>query len=246
MNELSKEAHGVIESYLRLPIGAGAVTPYFNNRRAKIRAGLRALIGKGSPKEIADEARIIALREKVDVKSLDSATLKRFLVDKGLGIDCSGFAYHVLDAESRVRNSKPLKSYLALKLSPLRSLLARLRTAEQVSVAVLARDDNSSPVRAKDAQPGDIVTLLNPEYNHVLVIESSEKTDKNIVLRYVHSYAWPHEGVYGHGVRRGTITLAGDDIMRGIWDESGTPVDFEKIRHIERAEIRRLRAFQKR
>lgn len=239
---LTPEAQKVIESYLHLPIGAGAVTPYFNNRRTKIRAGLRALIGKGSPQEIADEAEIIALREKADIKGLDSVVLKKFLVDKGLGIDCSGFAYHTLDAESHARNSKPLRSYLTFRLNPIRRLLARLRTAEQVSVAVLADDTNSVAVGTKDVEAGDIITLMNPLYNHVLVIESV----KGNMINYVHSYAWPDEGVYGHGVRRGTLTLSNSDLMKGVWLENGRAVDFQKIRTIEKAEVRRLRAFQKR
>lgn len=236
---LTPEAQKVIESYLRLPIGAGCVTPYFNNRRAKVRGGLRALVGKGSPQEIVEEAEIIALREKVPVKTLDTTMLKKFLVDKGIGIDCSGFAYHILDAESRARNSKPLKAYLSFKLNFLRRLLARLRTAEQVSVSVLTDGANSAPVDIRDAEAGDIITLMNPLYNHVLVIESV----KGNMINYVHSYAWPDEGVYGHGVRRGTLTLSNNDLMKGVWLENGRAVDFQKIRPIEKAEIRRLRAF---
>lgn len=235
---LSPEANKIIESYLHLPIGAGAVTPYFNNRRTKIRRGLRALIGKGSPREIVEEAEIIALREKVDVKTLDTDVLKKFLVDKGIGIDCSGFAYHVLDAESHARNGKSLKSYLTFRLNPLRRLLARLRTAEQVSVNVLADNTNSTPINAKDVRVGDIITLLNPLYNHVLVIESVNGN----LLNYIHSYAWPDEGVYGHGVRRGTLTLSNNDLMKGVWLENGRSVNFQKIRTVEKAEIRRLKA----
>jgi len=245
-NMLTPEAKHVIESYLHLPLGIGCVTPYFNNRRAKIRGGLRALIGKGSPKEITEEAEIIALREKVSVKSLDSTMLKKFLVDKGLGIDCSGFAYHILDAESRAKNKKPLRAYLTFKLNPLRRLIARLRTAEQVSVTILADNANSATVSLRDAQSGDIIILLSSEYNHVLVIESIEQKNSETLLHYVHSYAWPDEGVYGHGVRRGTLNLRDENLLGGTWIENGRSVDFQKIRTIQTAQIRRLRAFQKR
>jgi hypothetical protein len=240
---LSPEANKVIDSYLHLPLGCGPVTPYFNNRRAKIRGGLRALIGKGSPEEIVEEAEIIALRNKVDIKSLDTVTLKKFLVDKGLGIDCSGFAFHVLNAESLARNGKRLGAYLTARTTLLRQFIARLREAENVSVAHLASDANSSAIRYDEARPGDIITLLNPEYNHVLVIESADRTGSTVTLHYIHSYAWPEEGVYGHGVRRGTLSLSNGDIMKGVWVENGGTVDFQKIRPIDRAEIRRLKAF---
>ena len=51
---LSASALKIINDYLHLPIpGHDVVCPYYNNRRANLRAGLRALIGKGNPEDIA-------------------------------------------------------------------------------------------------------------------------------------------------------------------------------------------------
>ncbi|PJE73865.1 MAG: hypothetical protein COV01_03425 [Candidatus Taylorbacteria bacterium CG10_big_fil_rev_8_21_14_0_10_41_48] len=240
---LSPEAQKTIESYINLPIGAGCVTPYFNNRRKKIRGGLRALIGKGSPKEIVEEAEIVALREKADLKNLDSVTLKKFLVDKNLGIDCSGFAFHVLNAESLAVNGKRLGAYLTSQKGFLRRFISRFREAENISVSHLVSEENSTVVNIQNAQSGDIITLLNSEYNHVVIIESVEHNDANTTLHYIHSYAWPEDGVYGHGIHRGTLTLSNENIMRGTWIEDGHVVNFEKKRPVEKAELRRLKAF---
>ncbi len=242
---LSPESQSVIASYLRLPIGVGCVTPYFNNRRAKIRAGLRALIGKGSPREIVEEAEIIALRQKVSLTTLDEATLKRFLVDVGLGIDCSGLAYHILDAESRARTGSSLSRHLSLRVGFFRRLIARLRPAEQVSVRVLAHDANSLPVKASDARPGDILTLMSTEYDHVLLIEHVTRHGSTTTIGYIHAFAWPTDGVYGHGVRRGTIEISGDDLPKARFEENGITVNFAQGRSIEHMAVRRLRVFQK-
>lgn len=240
---LTKEATKTIESYLNLPLGTGVTTPYFNNRRTKIRAGLRALIGKGSPEEIVDEAHIIALRKKIDVNSMTKEDLSRFLVDHHIGIDCSGLAYHILDAECREKTGAPLRKYLRFSLSPLRRLVLPLRTAEQVSVTVLSENENSYPVSQKEARPGDIIVLLSDDYNHVLVVENVEHKNNITILHYVHSFAWRDEGRYGHGVRRGTLKISDENLLGGEWLENNHLVSFQNIRQIKTAQIRRLKAF---
>ncbi len=85
MNTLSPEAEKIVEKYLLLPVGVGCQTPYFNNRRTKIRGGLRALVGKGMPEEIAEEAEMFSIRERVGIKKMIAGDLKKFLVDHGLG-----------------------------------------------------------------------------------------------------------------------------------------------------------------
>src|SRR3989344_4173036 len=97
---LSKNALDVMEQYLHLPFAKQHIScPYFNNKRSGIRGGLRALIGKGSPEEIAEEAKILAMKEHVLLNTLANDALKQFLVNHTIGIDCSGFVYHVLAAE---------------------------------------------------------------------------------------------------------------------------------------------------
>src|SRR3989344_1132631 len=87
--------------------------PYFNNKTLGTRGALKAEVGKGSPEDIREEVKNIAIREKINIDNLDKDNLKRFLVDHNIGIDCSGFAYHVLNEESKERGKGNLGNNIA-------------------------------------------------------------------------------------------------------------------------------------
>jgi len=223
---LAKEAENIVENYLNLPAGLGCQTPYFNNLRRRSRGALLVLIGKGSPEEIAEEAKRFALKDRVDLKNLPKETIKKFLVDYSLGVDCSGFAYHVLDAEVRALKNQPLKKSIKIKGGLFRKLIAKLRPAGNIGVATLAFPENSFEVDAAKAKPGDIIVFLGTgreqKYNHALVVESVERDGNGTKIGYVNSYAWPSDGAYGHGVSRGKITVpAGAELLSGKWEEKG-------------------------
>lgn len=225
---LPKPAQDVIERYLKLPIGQGIAAPYFNNRRSSVRAGLRATIGKGSPSEIVEEAEILAKREHVELSSLDQKTLTRFLVDHNLGIDCSGFAYHVL---------KPLffrlpehTFFLKYNGSPLRKLIAFIRPAENASVRTFADKKNSKRVTMAEVRAGDIIVRLakkddRKRTDHILIVESVDRDDiaLPLAINYVHSIAWSADGMYNHGVRRGSIKIKDlyGTLTEQEWTEQG-------------------------
>lgn len=227
--ELSQESKNVIEGYLSLPFESGQPNcPYFNNTRDRKRAGFAVQIGKGSPKEIIEEAQSYAIKERVDLDNLDQEALKIFLVNHKLGVDCSGMTYHILDAETKERGLGSLSSHVKLSLvtNPLRRLLARFRNNQNVSAATFAHQDNSTEIGLKDVAPGDIITMIGPHQttgeelpNHILLIEAVDYVnDEPQILHYVHSIAAPEEGVYGHGMRRGQIEIT--DLNGSLYDQS--------------------------
>ena len=62
---LSKEALNIIKEYKEMEISGIKIScPYFINKGQKIRAGLKVMIGKGSPKDIKEER---------DLKKLDKS-----------------------------------------------------------------------------------------------------------------------------------------------------------------------------
>jgi hypothetical protein len=88
----------VIDQYLNFKVGnAVCSVPYFNNKTVKARGTLRAFGGKGSPKDIFEETETLLLKSHVAVESINNETLKKFLADSNIGIDCSAFAYYVLN-----------------------------------------------------------------------------------------------------------------------------------------------------
>lgn len=240
----------MIDQYMALPIGSKPSCPYFNNKRQKARGSLRVIIGKGTPKEIAEECEIQAIQSRVDISSLSGEKLKEFLVKKNLGVDCSGFAYHVLNALSHELTGKSLRKHLFIHRNGFfGGLISRMRPAENVNVLAFADARNSYAVNAKEAKPGDIVVFLGTgkekTYNHILVITAVENGEKETIITYAHSYAWPSDGEYGHGVREGTISIADDDILKGKWREQGQTgrdnYTFESALDAEQVFVRRMK-----
>lgn len=231
IDRLPTAAQNVIEDYVKFPIGKVAV-PYYNNRRSGVRAGFRAAVGKGTPQEIAEEAEIMARREGVDLTKLDDIAITRFLVDHNLGIDCSGFVYHVL---------KPLffrapehTSFLKYKGSPLRKLIAFIRPVENASVRVFADPKNSSIFSTAQVRVGDIIVRLSPKsdpkiIDHMMIVEAVERNEAALPLTifYIHSVAWQSDGMYKHGVRRGSIRITNlhGSLIEQEWTEQGKSGD---------------------
>lgn len=216
---VSENALTVIDQYLNFRIGnANCPIPYFNNRNLGLKGQMRARVGKGSPKDIFDELQDIFILEKIDSKTLDSTSLQKILVEKNIGIDCSGFAYYVLNAESEARGKGTLDKHLSFPFSSgiMGKIRAKLRPVENVGVATLAHNDNSKVLNITQAEPGDMITMLGPENesrgdpqrNHILIIHQVEYQNfMPTTLHYSHSISWPSDGEYSHGVRQGKIEI---------------------------------------
>lgn len=275
---LSQPALDIINHYLNLDIGGKKIqTPYFNNRRKNIRGALRVLIGKGNPEDIAEEATIFSLREKVDLKNLSVEDLKKYLIDHNLGIDCSGLVYHILDAELKAKNLGGLKKYIHRPWikNPLRKLIAHLRSVENTGVSTFNNSANSEEINLKDIQPGDLIIMMGAgpkqDYNHILFVnrvipsptqgegslsntsnKSNDKTNFNtlkrdssplgfgIVIKYTHSFQYPTDGLYNHGVRQETITIIDNNknLLEQNWSE---PQMQEYVKKAKEIKIKRLK-----
>lgn len=212
-NALTGKAEKVAFDFLNLPIGGKLVrTPYYNNKHKRVRGGLRALVGKGKPEEIVEEALIMSMKERVNLNELDQANITKFLVDHNLGIDCSGLAYHILDTESKERGLGSIGPRLSY---PLRggmlgwlSRLIRRRYVENADTLTLAHPTNSHEVAVGDVAPGDMVVLIERgtgERNHTFIVK--DVGDKEITL--IHSIATPEDGKYNHGVRLEVLSKSG-------------------------------------
>ncbi len=223
---LSKQALQIIENYQNLSIGKHKIVcPYFNNRRSGVRGALRVLIGKGSPKDIEEEALLFALREKIDLDNLNEEELKKFLVDHNLGIDCSGFVYHILDVEL-----KGLKKHLKhpwIK-NPLRKLIAKLRIVENTGVSTFNNDVNTSEVKLSDAKPGDMIIMMNTglknDLHHILLVSSITTENSELrTLNYTHSFQFTTDGQYNHGIKQGEIKIS--NLKKGLLDQKWSEVE---------------------
>ena len=233
---LSEKALTTIDQYLHFKVRSAVTSiPYFNNNRTSLRAGLRAAIGKGSPRDIYEEVEIALAKEHVALTPgsvasgafvpgvITGESLKHFLVDKNIGIDCSGFAYYVLNSESLAQGKNSLDKHLSFPRCKgiLGMIRAKMRPIENANVATFASDKNTRIVELKNIAPGHIITMLSSDEiknaagrtifdnrDHILVVHQVEY--QNFIpttVHYSHSIAWPTDGEYGHGVRQGIITI---------------------------------------
>lgn len=222
---LSDRALSTIEQYERFTIAKATCSiPYFNNKVTRSRASLRTLAGKGSPKDIHEEIMGILLKSRVDQSIITDESLKKILTDNNIGIDCSGFAYYILNAESESQNKGPLDKHI--HFVNCHGLFGKMRCAlrpvENCDVSTLAHDKNSKVIPINELQPGDIITMQggpeNAERDHILVIYQIEY--QNFVptkLHYAHAVAYPTDGIYGTGIKKGIIHIV--DVTKGIMDQ---------------------------
>ena len=253
---LSQPALKVIENYLNFQAGPGACSiPYYNNRTAKTRAALRTHIGKGSPEDIKEELETLILKNKIDSLSFTDESLKKLLVDNGLGIECSGFCYHVLEAESQSRGHGTISKKITFINCNgfIGQIRCSIRPIENCDVETFADDKNSRVISTKDVLPGDIITMTpdldGKDRNHILIIKEvhyNNSIPQEII--YSHSIAYPEDGVYGTGVRDGQIQIKDPNkpIIESTWIEGvrygDTSPLFIRAKR-SKTEIRRLNWF---
>lgn len=250
---LSNRALSVIDQYLNFKVGNAICSiPYFNNKTTKVRAGLAVNSGKGSPKEIFEETESLLVKAHATKDSLTSERLKKILTDNNIGIDCSGFAYYVLNAQSIELGKGSLDKHISFVQASgfFRKVMASLRPIENIGVLTFANDKNSRVIPLKEIQPGDIITMLDDaeenERNHILVIHQVEY--QNFIpykIHYSHTVAYPEDGLYGTGLKQGTIELTNLDkpITEQIWIENGNQGQSNRIfirAKNSKTEVRRL------
>ncbi|MFA7653474.1 MAG: hypothetical protein WCX97_00315 [Candidatus Magasanikbacteria bacterium] len=236
---LSPKAQKLMNEYLSLPFsGVGSVRcPYFVNTRVEKRGQIRSLVGKGTPKEIVEEAKIISIQyhrgvfdhagrycincEHIEDKKEDANNIRKFLIDSHLGIDCSGLVTHILRTHyletQNIDITNKLISHIPANL--LRKMIMRLRPVESIGVkSGYSKDASTQKLGDEIAgydysniQAGDIIIMLetgpNKKRNHMLLITNCDHR----TIQYVHARAWSGEGQYGHGVNTGEIQILTPD-----------------------------------
>jgi hypothetical protein len=238
---LTPRALSVIDQYLNFKVGTAVCSvPYFNNKTVKARAALAVNVGKGSPKEIFDETESLLVKAHAAVNSVTPESLKKLLADNNIGIDCSGFAYYVLNAESEETGKGHLEKHISFVQASgfFGKIISSLHPVKNTGVLTFAHDKNSLAIPLTKIKPGDMITMLDAglscanERDHILIIHQVEY--QNLIpykIHYSHAVAYPEDGVYGTGVRQGTIEITdiNKPITEQIWIENGDQGDTNRI-----------------
>lgn len=251
---LSPRALNVIDQFIHFKLGSAiCAVPYFNNKTGKKRGTLSVHGGKGSPEEIFQEIETEVIKLHIDSQILADNSLKKLLVDSNIGIDCSGLTYYILNAESLERKKGSLDKHLSFihARGLIRKLIAAFRPVQNTDVGTLANDQNSRVIDLLKIEPGDFISMTgnNNDRDHILVIYQVEY--QNFIpykIHYVHSVAYPEDGVYGTGIKLGIIEIV--DLTKLITDAEWTENNKSGADNIllaraqkSKTEIRRLNHF---
>jgi hypothetical protein len=176
-------------------------------------------------------------------------------VDNSLGIDCSGYAYYVLNEESLSLVRGALDRYFSFPYAKgvFGKIKSKFRPIENAGVQTFAHDVNSKAISVKEVQVGDMITMVggpdNGERDHMLVIDQVEYQNLlPTVIHYTHAVAWPTDGEYGHGIHEGRIDILdlNKNIVEQRWIENEKTGDqnytFSRAQKSV-TEVRRLRWF---
>ncbi len=208
-----------IEEYKNLKFGQNLVcTPYYIN--ASKSKDLRVMVGKGTPEEIIMEAKIWAKIKGINLDQTSSADIKKFLEEKGIGIDCSGFVVHIMNEWVKLQTHKPIWHFVKVRNHGiLGGLKYRLKPVENIGAEVLTNEDNCDKIEIKDVQPGDLIRSKAKKNNghHIMLVTQVELDDKtNLPTRITYTHSSPYYGDL-NGIKTGDIKIV--DINKPLQDQ---------------------------
>ncbi len=132
--------------------------------------------GKGTPKQIRKTLITKAEKEKFNLTTTTSDQLYKFMESHGIGIDCSGFVYNVLDGYLRKEKNKSLDS-LILRfpglLGKVEHFLLQKNRVRRCNAETLTNDLNTLKIeKVKDMRPGDMIRLNHSDWRgkHIAII----------------------------------------------------------------------------
>jgi len=247
--KISEAAQNIIQRYMNLPLGGkNIVSPYYiNSKRGR---DLRAMVGKGTPEEMVMEARIWEKLKGVNFDKMTDKDIKQFLINQGIGIDCSGFVVHVLDAEYWDKKHSHIWSALKAAGSGFYSWLRyKLRPVENLGANTITGFDNCIEVHVADVRPGDLIRSKWKKVgtHHVQLVTRVEYTEEGMPTLIEYTHSTPYYGE-GNGVRVGQIRIS--DPKRKLYeqewlekDEHGVNFSYEGfMTEVNDNGLRRLKA----
>jgi len=259
---LSPRANKLLDNYFNLPFKdvSDVRCPYYINKKYPHRGQLKALVGKGTPTDIVEEAKIISIQYWYGIfdkhglchipTEKRAEELRKYLIDVGLGIDCSGFVTHILNVHFKEANGLNILRLLprAYFMSFFRELICFFRPVENIGVRAYVSDKTTTKIeKISDISPADVVVMLeigpNKKRNHILLITEINGN----TIKYAHARAWSCEGQYGHGVAKGEIYIVNpnDGLLEQEWTEFKKTGDqnetFLEAKNARVLEVRRIK-----
>lgn len=164
--------------YTHLLLGGKAVRcPYWSNEEKNLIPG--PFKGKGTPKQISEATTKRALDLGLDLEKMSSAEIRSFMVREKIGVDCSGFVYHLADGLDKEKGGQGILEKVAG---------VNGNGPFKVNAFCLTNDRNSLPVESvAEIRIGDFIRLNAGK--HIAIVlrinKDRQKTTKEVI--YAHS-----------------------------------------------------------
>lgn len=178
MVEKSEALEKLYYEYTHLPLGGKLIRcPYWSNRQRILLTG--PYCGKGTPSQITQATNEAARKYKVNLDKLSSTEIRKFMENHRVGVDCSGFIYHLADAFNKEKADKGIFDFVeGVKGNGPRKVNAFCFTNEKNSIGI---------PRAGMIKIGDFIRFNGGK--HIAIVLRIKKDKKGIPLEitYAHS-----------------------------------------------------------
>lgn len=175
MIKTSKALQSVFLRYTHLPLGGKEIVcPYWMD---DIKKGIWGVLGgKGKPEEIVQATKKAALEQKLDLGVCSEEEILFFMKKNKIGVDCSGFAFWMLDEADREKGGNGIAD--DIPNSQGKFIKARA-SVQMLTDPLVARD-----IKLDQIAPGDMIRLKKGNHIAVVVETLLEKNTKSIVLAH--------------------------------------------------------------
>jgi hypothetical protein len=165
--------------------------------------------GKGTPQQIKQLVLKATKKDSFNIKKANDKELVDFMINHGIGVDCSGFVYNILNyyliKTKKVNLDNIILRYPGIIGKVERFLLQKNRIRRSSAATLTSNLNTIKILKVKDMKPGDMLRLTHSDWKgkHIGIIIEVNKQD--II------YAMTSQYTKTQGARFGKILILDKD-----------------------------------
>lgn len=194
--------------------GKKVAVPYWKNEfdyQTRTYSASGPFGGKGTPRQIYNVTLNLAQQQGFDLKKAKPEQIREFMQKNHVGLDCSGFAYQLLDALDMKIRGLGVDGFIKADI-PLESGGDDNYGIKRVSAKALTNETNTIEVESvSEIKTGDLIRMKGDEHLAVVIAVTPEK------IAYAHSE--DETVIEGPHVGKIMIKDIYDELQKQDWTE---------------------------
>lgn len=176
--ERSESLEKLYRQYTHLQSGGKEVRcPYWSNRQRILLSG--PYKGKGTPAQITKSTEKVAKANRIKLKKMTPGQIRKFMEHHRIGVDCSGFVFHMADALDKEKGGQGIWK----KVEGVRG-----KGVRKVNAFCLTNKKNSLIIKkVGQIQVGDFIRFNAGRHIAIVTRVKREKTGRPVEVVYAHS-----------------------------------------------------------